>query len=583
MRIARFLDQHLSELLSGVCEQAVQTGQPIQTAQAAVQRSQNADRGDYQANGALHIAKKIGKSPREIAQAVVERLHTWPPIQSAEIAGPGFVNLTLATPWLEEQLRAMLLDTERDGVPAVEQPETIVVDYSGPNIAKQMHVGHLRSTILGHAMVRVLRFAGHHVIGDNHLGDWGTQFGLLIAGMREYGDREAFATQPIIELERIYKLAAERAKTDETFAAEARALLARLQQGDAELQVTWCTFVQVTLDDIAEVYQRLGVTFDTQLGESFYAPMLPDTVQELKDAGIATSDQGALCVFLDDEPELKDVKTPFIVQKQDGAFLYSTTDLATVLYRSRTLGATRALYVVDARQSLHFKQLFATIRKLGTPIALQHVGFGTILGSDGKPFKTRQGVAITLRALLDEACARARQRIADEQLEVTEDELEHVAQAVGLGAIKYADLKHNRLSDYRFDWDKMISFKGNSSPYLQYVYARIQSIFRKGQVNPEDIHALGPIRLTHPSERRLAMVLLQFADVVHDVAGQHFPHLICEHLYELAKAYSVFYESCPILSSEGDERRSRLALCALSARQMRRGLALLGIETLDRM
>jgi arginyl-tRNA synthetase len=573
MRLARLLD----DLGRQALRDAIGSD-----AAPVVRPTADARHGDYQLNGVLPLAKQLRKPPRELALPVAERLAAHPAIARAEVAGPGFVNLTLDPAWLAAQLDGDVADTARDGVPTVERPETIVVDYSSPNIAKQMHVGHLRSTIIGASLVALLRFVGHRVIGDNHLGDWGTQFGLLIAGMRAFGSGEALETDAIAELERIYKLASERAKTDTAFADEARSELAKLQAGDAENRALWERFVRTTRQALEQVYARLGVTFDEWLGESAYDAMLPGVVDELLARGIAREDQGAICVFFEDDPKLGKNETPFIVRKKDGAFLYATTDIATILYRRDRFAADRSVYVVDVRQSLHFEQLFAVARKLGVTMRLEHVGFGTVLGTDGKPLKTRDGKAITLASLLDEAEARAAARIRDEGLEVPEDEIAAVARAVGVGAVKYADLRQNRLSDYQFDWDKMISFKGNAGPYLQYATARVGSLFRRGELDPAA--ASGPIRLDAPEERALARELARFGDVAHDAAEHALPHLVCDHLYAVARAFSAFYEACPVLKAEdAATRASRVALCWLSGRQLRRGLGLLGLEVVERM
>jgi arginyl-tRNA synthetase len=543
--------------------------------------------GDFQINGAMPLGKKLGRAPREIAGPVAFRMAEDDAIWSAEVAGPGFVNLRVDDGWLAGQLTKDLRDTKRDGVPKVSKSEQILVDYSSPNIAKRMHVGHLRSTIIGDALVRLLRFSGHRVLGDNHVGDWGTQFGLLIVGMRTWGSEQELERAPIAELERVYKRASEQAKEDEEFAARARTELAKLQNGDSENVALWKRFVAATRSSLDEVYDRLGVQFDQWLGESFYHNMLPEVVGQLQQQGLAREDQGAICVFWNElsgvPDELARQKEPFIVQKKDGAYLYSTTDIATVLYRKKHFGTQRAVYVVDTRQSLHFKQLFALADKMGVDMRLDHVGFGTILGPDGKPLKTREGGVVTLESLLDEAEERAAARIRDEGLEIPEDRIADVARAVGIGAVKYADLRQNRLSDYRFEWDKMVSFKGNAGPYLQYAYTRIGSIFRKGEVDRDRVRRRAHIHLEHEAESGLARQLMHFGDVVHEAAESYEPHVLCDHLYSLARAFSSFYEACPVLKAEAPTRDSRLALADLTARQLRRGLELLGIEVVDRM
>jgi len=583
MRIERFL----SELAGRAIKSALELDAP-----AMLRPTTDPAHGDYQINGALPLAKQLKRNPRELAEQLAATLRSEPAIESAEVAGPGFVNLRLKHSFLAEALDACVADTQRDGVPTSATPERVVIDFSGPNIAKQMHVGHLRSTIIGDALVRMLRFLGHEVVGDNHLGDWGTQFGLLIVGMRELGDLKALEAEPIVELERVYKLASERAKSDAEFAAAARAELAKLQAGDPDNKAQWERFVAATRVELDKVYERLDVTFDTWYGESFYNPFLPAVVELLKSKALAREDAGALCIFfneLDQAPaELKKQKEPFIVQKQDGAFLYSTTDLATLRYRREQQGAKRIIYVVDMRQSLHFKQLFGVGKLLGyDDVRMEHLGFGSVLGKDSKPLKTRDasGKAITLASLLDEAEERAKQRLeegkTEGKLDLSDEELGKVARAVGIGAVKYADLHQNRTSDYQFDFDKMITFQGNAGPYLQYAYARVQSIFRKGELSPETVS--GKILLDEKEEQALARVLIRFGDVVHQAADTGLPHLITDHLYDLAKAYSTFFEACPVRKSEGDTQRSRVALCWLSARQLRRGLGLLGIQTVEKM
>jgi arginyl-tRNA synthetase len=551
----------------------------------ALVRPANPSHGDYQVNGVLPLAKQLKKPPRELADQVAERLRGAEPIASAEVAGPGFINLKLKPSWVGANLLEAARDRLRDGVPMIEHPLRVVVDFSAPNIAKQMHVGHLRSTIIGDALCRLNRFVGHIVIGDNHLGDWGTQFGLLIVGMRRFGSQAALDAEPIEELERIYKIASAKAKEDPELADEARAELAKLQKGDPESRALWERFSTATRAELDKNYARLGVTFDEWLGESAYEDMLPGVVQELRDRGVAREDQGALCVFFDGQPELG--KSPMIVQKKDGAYLYATTDIATVLYRRDHFHADRALYVVDKRQALHFKQLFATVKKLGVTMQLEHVSFGSVLGKDGKPLKTRDGGTIKLSDLLDEATARAAERMhsarEDNVLELTDEQIAELAPAVGIGAVRYADLMQNRASDYQFDWDKMISFKGNAGPYLQYASARIHALFRKGELDPKELPLHSPPVLAHPAELALAKHLLRFADVVSDAAAQSLPHLVCEHLYDLARLFSAFYEACPVLKAEPSARAERLLLASMVGRQLQRGLDLLGIAAPERM
>lgn len=583
MRLERFLD--------GVAAAALKEALGLE-APALLKKAQDPRHGDYQVNGLLPLAKREKKSPRELAEPVAAALRAHPAIAAAEVAGPGFVNLTLAPAFLGQALRDMLGDP-RLGVPRADRTHKTVVDYSSPNIAKQMHVGHLRSTILGHAIVGLLRFVGDEVLGDNHVGDWGTQYGMLIAGLRRLEREGAEIALDIAGLERIYKHASALAKTDSAFAESARAELAKLQAGNPENRALWERFVATTRADLDRMYARLGIRFELWHGESFYEPMLPDVVDRLLREGLAREDQGAICVFFGDEvwegadPKLRKQKEPFIVRKKDGAYLYSTTDVATALFRRDELRATRSIYVVDRRQSQHFEQLFAVVRRLGVDMALEHVGFGTILGTDGTPLKTRDGDTIALGALLDEARARTLEMMKargkeDAEGGASDAELEAVAEAVGIGAVKYADLRQNRLSDYQFDWAKMIDLKGNSGPYIQYAAARTGALFRKGSL---DERALAPsaIELSDPAERDLALALARFPDAVHAAADELLPHFVSDHCYAVAQKLSTFYEACPVLKSEGAVRESRLALVALAGRQLKKGLELLGIDAVERM
>ncbi|MBN1654238.1 MAG: arginine--tRNA ligase [Deltaproteobacteria bacterium] len=574
MRIEHYLDELAAEAImkaSGVA------------APALLRRAKDPSFGDYQINGVMPLAKIAGKPPRELARSIAENLASQEAISRAEVAGPGFINLHLSLDWICKQLRSMGADAKRDGVPLVEKADKIVVDFSSPNIAKQMHVGHLRSTIIGDALIRLLRFVGHEVIGDNHLGDWGTQFGLLIVGMRRFGSRDELKRNPIEELGRIYKLANAAAKQDEAVADQARLELAKLQAGDGENREIWKSFLETSRVELERIYGRLGVSFDTWLGESFYQDMLDDVVADLVKRGIAREDGGAVCVFFDDISELAALKTPLIVQKKDGAFLYATTDIATALYRRDHLLANRVLYVVDQRQSLHFRQLFAVMAKLGVTMRLEHIGFGSVLGTDNKPLKTREGNLISLSELLDRAEERAAERMRCEGLNLSAQQISDLAPIVGIGAIKYVDLQQNRLSDYQFDWDKMISFKGNSGPYLQYAHARIQAVFRKGGIEPKSLMTDTPLYIEHDTEIALAKQLICFADTIHQAAETSYPHLICDHLYSLARLFSSFYEQCPVLKAEPKQRTTRLLLSSIVSRQIKRGLALLGIEAPNRM
>jgi arginyl-tRNA synthetase len=578
------IEQYLETLAEQTVKKA--TGQDCP---ALLKPTTDPKHGDYQINAAMPLAKRLGRNPREIAADIAQALEGEEAISRAEVAGPGFVNLVIDTSFIEKSLQSDLRDHERDGVPTVASPEKIVIDFSSPNIAKQMHVGHLRSTIIGDALCRMARFLGHDVIGDNHIGDWGTQYGLLLTGMRELGDLAALDNSPIEELERVYKEASMRAKQDESFADRARLELSKLQSGDEENLQLWKKFVDTTRVALDAVYQRMGVHFDQWMGESAFNDMLPEVVTTLQEKGLARRDQGAVGIFwqeLAQTPKsLKKQEQPFLVQKKDGAFLYATTDIAALLYRKRKWNADRALYVVDARQSLHFSQLFAVAELLGIEMRLEHISFGTVLDEAGKPLKTRDGKAVTLASLLDEAERRAEERLREgiEQgkVRLSEEQVAQVARAVGIGAVKYADLRQNRASDYQFDWEKMVSFSGNAGPYLQYAYARVFSIFEKGGLVLDETE--GVIQLDMPEEERLAKVLLRFGEVIHRASETSLPHFVTDHLYDLARAFMAFFEACPVLKSEGATRESRLALAALAARQMRRGLSLLGIDVVERM
>jgi arginyl-tRNA synthetase len=653
---------------------------------AMVLPSQDAKFGDYQANFAMPLGKRLGKPPREVAATVVERLDVADLVEKPEIAGPGFINLRLRDEWLSKQLTIALQDIERLGVPKVPS-RTYVIDYSAPNVAKPMHVGHIRSTVIGDALYRVLKLLGHRTISDNHIGDWGTQFGMIIYGWKHFGDEAAFQQAPVKELTRLYRLVntliefhtvknedlpkvelgiqegelkvtdleyqlngqiITRRFVDGRLVAELRhdpSLLEpdkvkstgkRLQQAKAQLSETqgkleslkkkiravaedsnlnllaeehsnivsmvlaetaslhagdptnralWERILPPCLAEIDDTYRRLGVSFDHTLGESFYEEALPDVVNELRSKGLARESDGALCVFLEGQ------ETPFIVQKQDGAFLYATTDLATIQYRMKNWRPDAILYIVDHRQSLHFTQLFATARLWGYDnVELQHISFGTVLGDDGKPFKTRSGASVGLMGLLDEAVERAYRIVCENDDArptplLSAEDRRLVAERVGIGAIKYADLAHNRTSDYKFSYDKMLAMTGNTAAYMQYSYARVRSIFDKGGVDPAALRLSGAkISLEHPAERALGLALLQFSEALDRVVADYRPNLLTDYLYDLAGKYSIFFENCPVLKADADERRtSRLMLCDLTARTLQRGLDLLGIQVVERM
>lgn len=549
-------------------------------ASAFVQPTANPQFGDYQANGVMAVAKARKMNPRELAKQVLTQLNPTEIPATWEIAGPGFINFRLDPDWIGKTMLALASDP-RLGIDPVARAETIVVDFSAPNVAKPMHVGHIRSTIIGDALARVLRFLGHRVVTDNHVGDWGTQFGMLIVGYRTILDPEAFARDPLAEMERMYKAVQAQTKGDPHVATQAREELAKLQKGDPENMALWQEFTTVSRRTFDRVYSRLHVEFDYWLGESFYNPMLPDVVQSLQEQGLAKPSEGAICIFYEDDKDLS--ATPFLVQKQDGAFLYATTDLATIKYRAETFHPDRLIYVVDSRQQLHFKQLFAAARRWGYTMAMEHVGFGTILGEDGRPIKTREGEPIKLEALLNEAEERARTIAREKNPSLLEEELARIAHVVGIGAVKYADLMQNRTADYRFSWDKMLALDGNTAPYLQYVYARIRSIFRRGELENWRPASDMLVRLQAPEELDLAKQMLRFGDTLLEVERTYKPNMLAGFLYDLATKFNLFYQAHAVLKAPEDVRPTRLLLCDLTARYIKKGLELLGIETLEVM
>ena len=558
----------------------------ISDAPVPVARSGRPEFGEYQFNGAMALAKTLKQKPRDIAQQILEQVKLDDVASKLEIAGPGFINIHLRDDWLAEQCNAAL-DDARVGIPA-QQPQTVVVDYSSPNLAKEMHVGHLRTTIIGDAVVKLLEFLGHKVIRQNHMGDWGTQFGMLLAHLSDKLSHNEVAETALSDLEDFYREAKVRFDEEDGFADRAREYVVKLQGGDAQCLALWKQFIDVSISHSEEVYDKLNVSLTRKdiMGESAYNDDLPNVVAELKEKGIAVEDQGAQVVFI---PELADKEgnpAVYIVQKSGGGYLYATTDLAAIRYRSGTLNADRTLILTDARQALHFKQTEIVGRKAGfmkPEQSYEHCPFGMMLGSDGKPFKTRSGGTVKLVELLDEAVERAAKLLAQRDTELSEDELNAVARKVGIGAVKYADLSKNRTTDYMFNWDTMLSFEGNTAPYLQYAFTRVQSLFRKADVAPTQLSQA--IHIEHPQEHALAVQLLQFEEQLAVVARDATPHVLCSYLYDLASHFMSFYEACPILKDDVDSntRQSRLALSALVAKQLKLGLDLLGIETLDKM
>jgi arginyl-tRNA synthetase len=629
---------------------------------ALVRGAQDAKFGDYQANFAMPLGKRLGRPPRDVAAEVVGRLEVDDLCEPPEVAGPGFINLRVKDAWLAAAVARALASERLDIAPAA-AAQTYVIDYSAPNVAKPMHVGHIRSTVIGDSLKRMLRFLGHRVVADNHIGDWGTQFGMIIYGYKHFLDRAAYQAAPVKELGRLYQLvnrlveyqegkqalpgrrerveeeraeaarlstaaqaqpsdknAAKAARKAEAslkdLAAEVAALEAKLAQvegdpalaklaaahgdiasavlaetaklhrGDAENVRLWKEFLPPCLEDIEHIYRRLGVTFDVTLGESFYQPRLAGVVEDLVRRGIAQESHGAICVFLEGQA------APLVIRKQDGAFLYGTTDLATIQYRVETWAPDAVLYVVDHRQSLHFEQLFAAARLWEyDKLELAHVNFGTVLGEDGRPFKTRAGDTVGLEGLLDEAFERAHVVVSanDEGKptgpEISPERRREIAEVVGMGALKYADLSVNRTSDYTFSYDRMLALNGNTGTYLQYAYARVCGIFAKGDVDIAALRAKGAkIDLSHPVERALAISILQFSEALELAATEYRPHHLTAHLFELANRYSTFFEECPVLKAPTAElRASRLLLCDLTARTLRLGLELLGIQVVEKM
>lgn len=631
---------------------------------AMVRVSQDPKFGDYQANFAMPLGKRLGRPPREVAADVVARLSIDDLCEPPEVAGPGFINLRIRTDWLAAAIQRALASDRLD-IETTAEPRTYVVDYSAPNVAKPMHVGHIRSTVIGDALKRTLRFLGHRVIADNHIGDWGTQFGMIIYGYKHFLDQAAYQGNPVEELGRLYRLVnrlvgdqeglaalpklreqlgAQRSelakpaqasvsgdKAADKNVAKARrraeanlhelqaslsaleasvaeierdpqmsklaaahpeigrlvlAETAKLHRGDAENLRLWREFLPPCLADIERIYRRLGVTFDVTLGESFYHDRLERVVDDLLRHDIARTSDGAVCVFFEGET------TPLIIRKQDGAYLYGTTDLATIQYRTETWSPGAILYVVDHRQSLHFEQLFAAARMWGYEhVELEHVSFGTVLGEDGRPFKTRSGDTVGLWGLLDEAVRRAHEVVSagDDAktagAEISAERRQQVAEVVGIGALKYADLAQNRTSDYTFSYDRMLAMNGNTATYMQYAYARVLSIFAKGEVDVASLRARqAPIDLAHPVERALALGLLQFSEALDVAVAEYRPNHLTAYLFEVANRYSSFFEQCPVLKApSAASRASRLLLCDLTARTLAQGLDLLGIQVVDKM
>ncbi len=548
--------------------------------------------GDYQTNGALVLGKQRGENPREIAEKIAGNLDVGDVCEPPVIAGPGFINFTLR-PGAVAERTADILGDERLGVAETESPRRIVIDFGSPNVAKPMHVGHIRSTVLGDALARIATFLGHEVIRDNHIGDWGTQFGMVIYGWKNLLDQRALQQNPLAEIVRIYKETNALATSDPQVREACRQELVKLQAGDKENIDIWNECVAFSMQDFEHVYELLDIHYDIQCGESFYNDQLPGVVERLLKSGIAEISEGAVVVFFRDIPELAD--KPCIIRKRDGGFNYATSDIATVDYRLDDLKAESVWYVVGAPQILHFKEIFEIARRQGYQADLRHITFGSILGEDRKLMKTRSGENVPLRELLEEACRRARKIIEEKNPDLSEGEKIDVAQKIGIGAVKYADLSQYRMTDYVFLWDKMLSLQGNTAPYLQNAYVRIRSIFRKAGEFPVTAPASGvrgerggrraatTLTLTNPAEINLAKRLCQFAEIVPQVLNDFRPNILANYLFEVANAFHTFYEACPVLKSEEPGRSSRLALCDLTGRVLHRGLDLLGIKVPEKM
>ncbi|AWX86903.1 arginine--tRNA ligase [Klebsiella quasipneumoniae] len=576
---------NIQALLSEKVSQALIAAGAPADCEPQVRQSAKVQFGDYQANGVMAIAKKLGMAPRQLAEQVLSHLDLNGIASKVEIAGPGFINIFLDPAFLADNVNRAL-QSERLGV-ATPQVQTIVVDYSAPNVAKEMHVGHLRSTIIGDASVRTLEFLGHKVIRANHVGDWGTQFGMLIAYL-EKQQQENAGEMALADLEGFYREAKKHYDEDEAFAERARSYVVKLQGGDEYFLQMWRKLVDITMSQNQITYDRLNVTLtrDDVMGESLYNPMLPGIVADLKAKGLAVESEGATVVFLDEYKNKEGEPMGVIIQKKDGGYLYTTTDIACAKYRYETLHADRVLYYIDSRQHQHLMQAWTIVRKAGyvpDSVPLEHHMFGMMLGKDGKPFKTRAGGTVKLADLLDEALERARRLVAEKNPEMSADELENLAKVVGIGAVKYADLSKNRTTDYVFDWDNMLAFEGNTAPYMQYAYTRVLSVFRKAGID-ENALTDAPVVIAEDREAQLAARLLQFEETLSVVAREGTPHVMCAYLYDLAGLFSGFYEHCPILSAESEAtRNSRLKLALLTAKTLKLGLDTLGIETVERM
>ncbi|XPF96014.1 arginine--tRNA ligase [Colwellia sp. RE-S-Sl-9] len=588
---------NIKNLLADIVSTAMLSAGLPEGTNPAISLSTKPQFGDYQANGVMGAAKKLKTNPRELATQVVAVLE--PELvakgiaEKIELAGPGFINIHLDKKWLSEQLVNSSSDinlgvTQRGSLPN-EKAQTVVVDYSAPNLAKEMHVGHLRSTIIGDAVVRALEFRGDKVIRQNHMGDWGTQFGMLLAHLSDKLASDEVAETALADLENFYREAKVRFDNEDGFADRARDYVVKLQGGDADCAVLWQQFIDISIAHSEDIYKKLNVTLtrDDIMGESAYNPDLPKVIDELMAQNIAVEDQGAKVVFIDEMANKDGEPSVFIVQKSGGGYLYATTDLSACRYRSGELAADRIIIFTDARQALHFKQVEIVARKAGflpEHVGYDHCPFGMMMGDDGKPFKTRTGGTIKLAELLDEAVVRASALIKEKNPDFSDELLSEISEKVGIGAVKFADLSKNRTSDYIFNWKTMLSFEGATAPYLQYAYSRIQSIFTKAGISAEQLD-YSQLQLIELQEKALAMKLLQLEEVIDSVISECTPNLLCNYLYELASLYMSFYEACPILKDDISEevKKSRLALCALVSKTLNKGLDILGIEVMERM
>ena len=571
----------IKDILNSRFQQAMQSLDIPEDCQPLLTLSSKPQFGDYQANGAMGAAKRLNTNPRQLAQKIIDNLDLDDIAQSLEIAGPGFINITLKNDYLAAAVCNCLNRPEV-------KPQTVVIDYSAPNLAKQMHVGHLRSTIIGDALARLLEYQGHKVVRQNHMGDWGTQFGMLIAELELQLGEGAQAELALSDLEVFYQQAKKHFDADASFADTARSYVVKLQSGDTHCRKLWQQFIEVSVAHNLEIYRQLNVSLGAQdiQPESAYNDDLEQVISDLSEQGLAIDSEEAKVVFLEELADKNGDPSAMIVQKSGGGFLYATTDLAALRYRVNQLQADRILYFIDARQSLHMKQVFITGRKaqfVPDRVSLEHHPFGTMMGKDGRPFKTRSGGTVKLADLLVEAEQRAEQLVRQKNSQLSDKEIKSIARKVGIGAIKYADLSKTRTNDYIFDWEAMLSFEGNTAPYLQYAYTRIRSIFRKADIDSSSFSA--PVIIASSQEKQLALKLLQFNDVLNQVATDCYPHSLCNYLYELASLFMSFYEHCPILkpSIEADTANSRLQLCAHSAATLKLGLDILGIEVMEKM